>query len=82
MNRKAALTAVAVEALASLVAYTIRTVHDYDPDHSGPEDEAEAYSGAVVDAALTLLSVIDYRSDLPRILLTQVVPVGGRKVTT
>jgi hypothetical protein len=74
MNRKAALEAVAVEALTSLVTYMIRRVHDYDPDHSGPEDEAEDYSRAVVEAALVLLARSDYRGELPHVLLTQPVP--------
>jgi hypothetical protein len=76
MNRKAALEAAAVEALTSLVAHTMR--HHYDPDHSGPEDEAEAYSRAVVDAALTLLATVDHRVELPRVLLTQAVPIRHR----
>lgn len=73
-----ALKGVTVNALAALVAYTIRTEHDYDPDHGGPEDQAEDYAWAVVDAALTLLATLDPRvlirggGDLPRALVLSV----------
>jgi hypothetical protein len=73
MDRKAELKANAVESLATLVAYIIRQVHDHNPDHSGPEDEAMEYSQAVVDAALMLLSTVDYGRELPRVVSTQIV---------
>jgi hypothetical protein len=58
----------AEEALAKLVAFMIRNDFSYDPDQSGPEDEADAYSRAVVEAADLLLTASDYR-ELPRAII-------------
>lgn len=49
----------AVEALAILFAYHIRQ-GGYDPDHSAPEDMAENFAEAVIDAALIQLEASEF----------------------
>jgi hypothetical protein len=55
------LKADAIFKLSELISYMIRD--KWDPDHSGPEDEADEFSEAVINSAIAL-----FESSNPRLL--------------
>lgn len=65
MSNKAAaadtLKGDAINALSRYFSFYIRHVEQYDPDHSGPEDVADEFSEAAVNAAITLYDSHDYQ---------------------
>jgi hypothetical protein len=64
MSKEDDLRAEAAAALAKLFAFWIRQKMDEDPDHSGPEDQADAFAERVVTDAIARLEASDPRDIL------------------
>ena len=61
MSQGETLAAKAMEALTIYFAYVIRNEIGEDPDHSGPEDAADALAEKVIDQGYRRLTTEDWK---------------------